>query len=199
MVLEVITAQRQRYPWYSIIFVFRLKQDTPRCWFFLKLPQPLIPSPLRLVERLREIGIGGTDLKLLTSFLSDRAQIVKMGQFHSALNHLLCGVPQGSSLSQTLFNIYVAPLARIVRSFGLEVLSYADNMHITVSITHSIRESATNFKNCMQAVSSWMVENYLKLKGEKNRGPDHWKPTEYLVKRLVARYAWLRSLSCIPG
>lgn len=124
-------------------------------------------SPLRLVDRLRETGIGGTALGLLASFLNDRAQLVKFGPFYSDSHTMACGVPQGSSLSPTLFNIYVAPLAKVVRSFGLEVLSYADDTQIMVSITHNIKDSAQNFRNCMEAVSTWMSSNFLKLNGEK--------------------------------
>lgn len=70
-------------------------------------------------------------------------------------------------MSPTLFNIYVAPLARVVRSFSLEVLSYADDTQIMITITESVEASAANFKNCMQAVASWMVEHYLRLNGDK--------------------------------
>lgn len=91
------------------------------------------------------MGIRGAALNLLTSFLTDQSQRVKIGQFYSGPNQLFCGVPQGSSLSSTLFNIYVAPLARVVRTFWLEVLSYADDTQIMVSITNSVEASATNF------------------------------------------------------
>lgn len=114
------------------------------------------------MERLREIGVGGSALDLLASFLSERSQTVKLGSFYSDPAPLACGVPQGSSLIPTLFNIYVAPLARVVKSFGLDVLSYADDTQIMVSITPNVSDSARNFKNCMEAVSSWMVQNYLK-------------------------------------
>lgn len=80
---------------------------------------------------------------------------------------MICGVPQGSSLSPTLFNVYVAPLAKVVRSFGLEVLSYADDTQILVSITHNVKDAASNFRACMEAVSLWMSSNFLKLNGEK--------------------------------
>lgn len=54
-------------------------------------------SPFRLAGRLQEIVIEGLILNLLTSFLMERSQRVKMGQFFSAPKQLFCGVPQGSS------------------------------------------------------------------------------------------------------
>lgn len=124
-------------------------------------------SPSRLIERLEEIGIGGSALGLLASFLTARTQMVTLGPFRSEPSTVVCGVPQGSSLSPTLFNIYVAPLAKVVRSFGLEVLSYADDTQILVSVTQDSSDPASNFRACMEAVSLWMSSNFLKLNGEK--------------------------------
>lgn len=80
-----------------------------------------------LMDRLSEIGIKGQAWKLLQSFLSDRSQTVDLDGSKSNSFTLPCGVPQGSSLNPTLFNVYVAPLAGVIRSFGFQLTSYADD------------------------------------------------------------------------
>lgn len=137
-------------------------------------------SPPRLIERLVEIGVEGTALSLLSSFLVGRTQVVTMGSFDSEPSDLISGVPQGSALSPTLFNVYVSPLAKVVQSFGLEILSYADDTQIMVSISNDTAGSAANFRSCMEAVACWMSMNFLKLNGDKTEvlifgpRPDIW-------------------------
>lgn len=88
-----------------------------------------ISHPL-LAERLSMCGIRGSALKWLTTFLADRYQTVTLGSFCSSKRLLDKGVPQGSCLSLTLFNIYLAPLAKIVQPFGFEIISYADDTQL---------------------------------------------------------------------
>ncbi|KAJ1137880.1 hypothetical protein NDU88_004276, partial [Pleurodeles waltl] len=47
----------------------------------------------------------------------------RLPPFHSTTTKIICGVPQGSSLSPTLFSIYMIPLANILRSHGINILS----------------------------------------------------------------------------
>ncbi|KAJ1143290.1 hypothetical protein NDU88_009600, partial [Pleurodeles waltl] len=67
-------------------------------------------SPQILLARLYQAGIREQALKLLDSFLTDRWTTVSCGDFRSTAYLLPCGVPPGSALSPTLFNVYVAPL-----------------------------------------------------------------------------------------
>lgn len=86
-----------------------------------------------LVRRLGEIRIGGAVLKWFGSYLANRTYKVQLDDFISSSKPINKGVPQGSFLSPTLFNIYVAPLAKIIESFGFRTVSYADDTQLLIT------------------------------------------------------------------
>lgn len=67
-----------------------------------------------LTHRLSEIGIKGKALQWLKSFLEERSFQVKEDNLLSDRKPLKCRVQQGLSLSPTLFNVYMQPLADVV-------------------------------------------------------------------------------------
>ena len=64
----------------------------------------------RLVEKLEHYGVRGAPLKIITSYLHNRRQIVTLGERASTLQSVSTGCPQGGILSACLFNIYVNDL-----------------------------------------------------------------------------------------
>ncbi|KAJ1167687.1 hypothetical protein NDU88_008076 [Pleurodeles waltl] len=66
-----------------------------------------------LLTRLHEAAIQDKALNWISSFLSGRTRRVRLSPFRSEATNLICGVPQGSSLSPTLFNVYMAPRAQL--------------------------------------------------------------------------------------
>lgn len=136
-----------------------------------------------LMDRLSDIGVKAQAWRLLKSFLSERSQTVDFEGNKSQAFSLPCGVPQGSSLSPTFFNIYVAPLAGVIRSFGFLPTTYADDTQIVVAIKEGAeKETGIRFHDCMSAVSGWMAANCLKLNSNKTEvlkfgnNPHVWTP-----------------------
>lgn len=114
------------------------------------------------------MGIQGLAWKLLQSFLSGRSQTVDLDGHKSTPFSLPCGVPQGASLSPTLFNIYMIPLATLIRSFGFSLTSYADVTQIVLSFNDANeRDTGARFYDCMTAIANWMASNCLKLNSSK--------------------------------
>ena len=77
-----------------------------------------------LIFKLRQLGVGGPFLSILTEFLSNRLQgVVVDGQFND-YRGVVSGVPQGSVLGPLHFILYTHDMW-----FGLEnmLLSYADD------------------------------------------------------------------------
>ena len=75
---------------------------------------------------------------------------------------MTCGVPQGSSLSPILFNIYIQPLVESLASMQCQVYNYADDTQLILRLDHSVRarEQACDI---LRFVISWMGHNALKL------------------------------------
>ncbi len=74
------------------------------------------------------------------------------------------GVPQVSTLSPTLFNIYTTPLAAILRKLGIEYHVYADDYTLYLAIQTIDYESQRSTVD----VKQWMVQNMLKLIRKQN-------------------------------
>lgn len=119
-------------------------------------------SPSLLLQRLHQAGLRDTVLALMESFLPYRSYIVSCGLFRSGFFQQPCRVPQGSWLSLSLFNLYVAPLAKLIWSCGFQVLSYVDDTQIIVSIADDVTVVAERFKQCMVDINNCMKENWLK-------------------------------------
>lgn len=73
----------------------------------------IVVSHFRLIDRLKCIGIRGSLLKCLSSFLQGRIMYVSVSGVSSDSQDVISGVPQGSVLHPFLFLVYVnhLPLA----------------------------------------------------------------------------------------
>uniref|UniRef100_A0A803TBL9 Reverse transcriptase domain-containing protein n=1 Tax=Anolis carolinensis TaxID=28377 RepID=A0A803TBL9_ANOCA len=120
-----------------------------------------------LLGRLSGMGLGGTALQWLQSFLEGRSQMVKLGDTCSDPWPLTCGVPQGSILSPMLFNIYMKPLGEVIRGFGVRCHLYADDTQLHYSFPPTSKETPRILDQCLATVMGWMRANKLKLNPDK--------------------------------
>ncbi|KAJ1115224.1 hypothetical protein NDU88_003450 [Pleurodeles waltl] len=88
-----------------------------------------------LRTHLHDGGIRDKAQDWITSFLTESTQRVRLPPFLSEATKTICRIPQGSSVSPTLFNVYMAPLSKIVQSYNLNFISYADDTQLIVSLT----------------------------------------------------------------
>ena len=122
-----------------------------------------------LLSRLEQsYGITGSSLSWLQSYLSDRAQVVRVAGCNSSSTSLLHGVPQGSLLGPLLFITYSAPIANIIKRHGLWNHCYADDTQIFFYCRpDQVAGLSVKVSACIAELQSWMAANRLKLNANK--------------------------------
>ena len=85
---------------------------------FDTLPHDLI------VKKLEDYGGDSKVINLVTNYLSDRQQRVRLSGQHSSMKTIMKGVPQGSIVGPILFNIFMNDLSYVIDECTL--FTYAD-------------------------------------------------------------------------
>jgi hypothetical protein len=123
-----------------------------------------------LLSRLQtSFGITGNSLSWLSSYLSNRSQLVRIGQSASSLTFLTSGVPQGSVLGPILFSLYVSPIGHIVSNHGIDHQQYADDTQLYISLSaRNYLSGITKLETCLTFLNSWFCLNGLCLNPTKS-------------------------------
>lgn len=85
----------------------------------------------RLLEKLNSLGMSGTILKWLSSFLKGRTQQIKIGNILSSKAPVASSVIQGSHCGPILFTLYIHD---IIEELDAEFSIYADDLKIRAEI-----------------------------------------------------------------
>ena len=119
-----------------------------------------------LLAKLSAYGFDYNSLKLINSFLSGTKFRMKIGSSYSPYFDLLVGVPQGSILGLSLFNIYICDNFQC--DCETNIINYADDTTLydcepNMDLVSSKLEKGTS------TVFTWFQNNYLKA----NSGKSH--------------------------
>jgi hypothetical protein len=115
-----------------------------------------------IIERLREMGISAYLLNIVIDYLSDRNIILDK----TTKRRVTGGVPQGSVLGPTLWNVLYDQIMAIDVGNEVGMVCYADDLAISISARTS-REIIAKTNRTLHAINLWMKANKLQLAPEK--------------------------------
>ena len=104
-----------------------------------------------LIFKLKQNGISGDLLQILSDFLSNRKQRVVLNGQNSSWTNVHAGVPQGSILGPLLFLIYINDLADDLSS---NVKLFADDTSL-FSVVHDVNASARELNDDLKKINKW--------------------------------------------
>ncbi|XP_062319148.1 uncharacterized protein LOC134022004 [Osmerus eperlanus] len=109
------------------------------------------------------MGITGTALQWISSYLSGRSYQVSWGGKVSGPRELSTGVPQGSVLGLLVFSLYTTSLGPIITSHGFSYHCYADDTQLYLSFPPTDLGLSPRIEACLADISAWMTKHHLQL------------------------------------
>ena len=118
-----------------------------------------------LIYKLIQLGFPDAYIHLLASYLSKRRFRVKIEGALSTLRSVSAGVPQGSVLAPTLYNLYVSDLPSHDQS---QVAQYADDTALFYK-HYNISSCTNTISEHLQKITQWCSKWRIKINEEKTQ------------------------------
>lgn len=117
-----------------------------------------------LISKLSKVGIRGSSLQWIESYLSNREQYVEVNGMQSTSLPINIGVPQGSILGPLLFLIYINDMSKC--SDKLSFVHFADDTTVSLSGVN-VADIIPAINRELVKVDSWLCSNKLSLNLDK--------------------------------
>lgn len=118
----------------------------------------------RIDRALQGVGTPAYLVAMIRSYLQDRKLLV--GESLTS-RWVTCGVPQGSVLGPTLWNVLYDGLLELQMPPGVQLVAFADDVAV-VGIARTGSKAEELMNPVLEAISIWMSENGLKLAPDKS-------------------------------
>ena len=118
----------------------------------------------KLICKLSALGIRGSLLDWIKSFLSDRRQVTRVGQFYSSSRPITSGVVQGSCIGPLLFVLYINDLTNVLGD-AVECKLFADDVKLYTAIRTSADQ--TRLQEALDRVVLWSDSWQLNISAKK--------------------------------
>ena len=125
-----------------------------------------------LLHRLKHlVGLSGSALSWMRSYLAGRSQTVVIKGAASKPVSPAIGVPQGSVLGPLLFLVYVLPLKALIQRHHIMRHGFADDAQLYDRLPRkdsvARQQVVDRMEGCLAEVRVWMAQNKLKLNDSK--------------------------------
>jgi hypothetical protein len=124
-----------------------------------------------LIKKLRRTGLNEIGIQLMSSYLRDRKQLVKVNGVEGGFFLINIGVGQGTVLGPTLFKIYIMDMHRYTELFCMKFAD--DSSFECAGKTRYEVENRANIE--LKKISQWFKDNRLTLHPDKSRFIIHSK------------------------
>ena len=100
------------------------------------------------------------------SFLKDKKIALNINGFHTEFVNLKTGIPQGSSISALLFNLFINDLMNL--QMNSEILCYADDIVLTIC-AYDVVTAVELLRRDLEKLNSWFTANKMQINIEKTK------------------------------
>ena len=122
--------------------------------------------PGTVLQELMRLRLKGKIPNIIQSFMSGRKARVKLVDVKSKEISLDLGIPQGSSLSCTLFSIAMNSVIREIKC--CKALLYVDDL-VIFHTSESIQKNINMLQEAMNAINTWSNKTNLRISGTKTK------------------------------